>query len=80
MLSDAYRCLRASSHMTINPLTFIAILFDSVAPLVKTISLGSAPISDATCYKKGRQIYISAFETEIEIHHNFFVKLSRTEY
>lgn len=32
-------------------LTLIAMLFDSVAPLVKTISRGSAPIRDATCLR-----------------------------
>lgn len=51
MLSDGCECLRALSHNTFYPLTLIAILFASVAPLVKIISLGSAPISDATCYK-----------------------------
>ena len=34
-------------------------LFDSVAPLVNTISFGSAPIRSATCYKKeiGLHVY-----------------------
>lgn len=32
--------------------TLMAMLLDSVAPLVKMISLGSAPIRSATCYSE----------------------------
>lgn len=39
--------------------TLTDMLFDSVAPLVNTISFGSAPIRSATCYKKeiGLHVY-----------------------
>jgi hypothetical protein len=37
---------------TINKITLMAKLFDSVAPLVKTISLAFAPMRLATCYNE----------------------------
>ena len=42
---------KESPDMPSHFLTLIAMLLDSVAPLVKMISRGSAPIRDATCCK-----------------------------
>ena len=41
--------LRDVTTPTTDHLTLMAMLFDSVAPLVNMISLGSAPIRSATC-------------------------------
>lgn len=48
-------------------LTLMAMLLDSVAPLVKMISLGSAPIRSATCCsdKRDSTQSVCCFQTQI---------------
>ena len=57
-------------------LTLIAMLLDSVAPLVKMISRGSAPIRDATCCKSRREAEIRSISF---LSKNRAVVITKTE-
>ena len=61
------RMLHESDEEEEQRLTLMAMLLDSVAPLVKMISLGSAPIRSATCCSEKRDGTQSVYLSQTQI-------------